>query len=89
MRINIGLILCFFLFWADILILTVRQIVHIDELEKPISLEHIVASWYLVHIYYIFNPLFHVALNGVVEREVTKFFRGKKVEESWISSLLS
>ena len=81
MRINIGLILCFF-FWAYILIVTVRQIVHIDELEKPISLEHIIASWYLVHIYYIFNPLFHVLLNGEVEREVAQFFRGKEVEES-------
>ena len=82
MRITIGIILCFFLFWADILIVTVRQIVHIDELEKTISLEHIVASWYLVRIYYIFNPLLHMALNGEVEREVTQFFRGKKVEES-------
>ena len=81
-RINIGLILCFLLFWANVIILNIMQIVHIDGMEKSISLEYIVASWYLVHIYYICNPLFHVALSGDVKREVTEFFSGKKVEES-------
>ena len=81
-RINIGLILWFFLFWANSIIFNIRQIVQIDGMEKSISLEYIVASWYLVHIYYICNPLFHVGLNGDVKREVTEFFSGKKVEES-------
>ena len=81
-RINIGLILCFLLFWTNVIILNIRQIVHIDGMEKSISLEYIVASWYLVHIYYICNPLFHVALSGDVKREVTEFFSGKRVAES-------
>ena len=46
-RINIGLILCFFLFWINLLIFNVKQLVFADELEPPISLKYILASWYI------------------------------------------
>ena len=81
-RINIGLILSFFLFWINLLILYVKILVYDDELEPPISLKYILASWYLGVIYYICNPLWFVALSHDVKREVKKLLRGKLLEES-------
>ena len=46
-RINIGLILCFFLFWINLLTFNIKQLVFADELEPPISLKYILASWYI------------------------------------------
>ena len=54
---NIGLILCYFLFWINTLVLTVNMLAYADEVDPPIPLTYVLASWYLVHIYYIFNPL--------------------------------
>ena len=81
-RIIIGLILCFFLFLINVLILTIMKVVYVDENEPPISLKYILASWYLVLIYYICNPLCYVALSCDVKREVKQLFRGKRLEES-------
>ena len=69
-RINIGLILCFFLFWINVLILFIKFLVYADEVKKPIPFEYVIASWYLVHIYYICNPLWYVTLNCDVKGEV-------------------
>ena len=80
-RINIGLILCFFLFWVNVFILFIKFLVYADEVKKPIPFEYIIASWYLVHIYYICNPLWYVALNCDVKREVKQLFTGNKVED--------
>ena len=66
-RINIGVILCFFLFWINVFILL---LVYADEVKEPISFEYVIASWYLVHIYYICNPVWYVALNCDVKGEV-------------------
>ena len=46
-RINIGLILCFFLFWINLLTFNIKQLVFADELEPRISLKYILASWYI------------------------------------------
>ena len=78
-RINIGLILCFFLFWINIFILFIKLLVYTDEKKKPIRFEYILASWYLVHVYYICNPLWYVMLSHDVKREVKQFFRWKRV----------
>ena len=85
-RINIGLILFFLLFWINVFILFIKFLVYTDEVKKPIPSEYIIASWYLVHIYYICNPLWYVALNSDVKREVKQLFSGKKVEDSSNSS---
>ena len=74
-RINIGVILCFFLFWINVFILL---LVYADEVKEPISFEYVIASWYLVHIYYICNPLWYVALNCDIKGEVKQLFTGKK-----------
>ena len=76
-RINIGLILCFFLFWINLLVLNVKLLVYADELEPPIPRKYILASWYLGQIYYVCNPLWFVTLSHVVQREVKQLFRGK------------
>ena len=81
-RIIIGLILCFFLLLINVLILTIMKVVYVDENEPPISLKYVLASWYLVLIYYICNPLCYVALSCDVKREVKQLFRGKRLEES-------
>ena len=78
-RINIGLILCFFLFWINVFILFIKLLVYADEVKKPIRFEYILASWYLVHIYYICNPLWYVVLSYDVKREVKQFFRWKRL----------
>ena len=78
-RINIGLILCFFLFWINVFILFIKLLVYTDEKKKPIRFEYILASWYLVHVYYICNPLWYVMLSYDVKREVKQFFRWKRV----------
>ena len=78
-RINIGLILCFFLFWINVFILFIKLLVYTDEVKKPIHFEYILASWYLVHIYYICNPLWYVVLSYDVKREVKQFFRWKRM----------
>ena len=80
-RINIGLILCFLLFWINVFILFIKFLVYADEVKKPIPVEYIIASWYLVHIYYIFNPLWYVALNSDVKREVKQLFTGKTLQK--------
>ena len=76
-RINIGLILCFFLFWINLLIFNVKLLVYVDELEPPIPRKYIIASWYLGQIYYLCNPIWFVVLSYDVQREVKQFFRGK------------
>ena len=75
MRINVGLILCFFLFWINILIVNIKLLVYADEVQPPMSKEYILASWYLIQIYYIFNPLWYVTLSHDVKREVKRFFK--------------
>ena len=77
-RINIGLILCFFLFWTNLVILFIRLLVHADGKEPPIRKEYILASWYLVITYYICNPLWYVALSYDVKREVKQLFIRKQ-----------
>ena len=77
-RISIGLILCFFLFWVNVFILTVKKIVYIDEVDPPIRYDYFLASWYLVQIYYICNPIWYVALSYDVKREVKQLFRRKQ-----------
>ena len=76
-RINIGLILCFFLFWINLLIFNVKLLVYADELELPISVKYILASWYLGQIYYICNPVWFVVLSYDVQGEAKQFFRGR------------
>ena len=65
---NIGLILCFFLFWINTLVLSVYMLAYADEVHPPIPLKYVFASWYLVHIYYIINPLWYVTLSYDVKR---------------------
>ena len=77
-RINIGLILCFFLFWTNLVILFIRLLIHADGKEPPIRKEYILASWYLVITYYICNPLWYVALSYDVKREVKQLFIRKQ-----------
>ena len=77
-RINIGLILCFFLFWTNLVILYIRLLVCADEKEPPIRVEYILASWYLGFTYYICNPLWYVALSYDVKREVKQLFFRKQ-----------
>ena len=74
-RISIGLILCFFLFWINALILTIRRTVYISEVDLPIRCNYVLVSWYLIQVYYIFNPLWYVALSYDVKREVKRLFR--------------
>ena len=81
-RIIIGLILCFFLFWINVLILTIMKVVYMDETEPPISLKYILTSWYLVLTYYICSPLWYVALSYDLKRELKQLIRGKRLEES-------
>ena len=83
-RINIGLILCFFLFWINFLIVSIKLLIHNDEMEPPLPMNYILASLYLLHMYYICNPLWYVTLSCDVKREVKKVFR--KVEEFSICS---
>ena len=77
-RINIGLILCFFLFWIHFFIFNIKNLVHNDEMEPPLPINYILASLYLLHIYYICNPLWYVTLSYDVKREMKQVFRWKK-----------
>ena len=79
-RINIGLILCFFLFWINAVIVKFKLLVYADENELHLHLEYVVAAVYLVHLYYLCNPLWHVTLNHDVKQEVKLFFKQKIVE---------
>ena len=74
-RINIGLILCFFLFWVNVLVVNIKLLVHAKEVEPRIRFGHIIGSWYLIQIYYIFNPVWYVTLRHDVKREVKQLFR--------------
>ena len=73
-RINLGLVLCFFLFWINVLIF---KSVCINEVDPPISYDYFLASWYLVQIYYICNPIWYVALSYDVKGEMKQLFRRK------------
>ena len=81
-RISIGLVLCFFLLWINALILTIREIIHISEVDPPINYNYFSASWYLVQLYYIFNPLWYVALSYDVKRELKQLFRRKQCRKN-------
>ena len=81
-RVSIGLILCFFLFWINAFILSIRKIVHASEVDPPVSYDYFLASWYLIQVYYIFNPLWYVALSYDVKREVKKLFRRKQCRKN-------
>ena len=75
-KINIGLILCFFLFWSNVLIVNIKQLVYADELEPPKYTPGIHSSiLVLLQIYYIFNPLWYVTLSHDVKREVKRLFK--------------
>lgn len=87
-RINFGLVLCFFLFWINILILTIKKLVHFGEEEYHIPLAYILASIYLVTIYYLCNPMWYVALSQEVKREVNWIFMRKNVEKATNSNSL-
>ena len=56
-RMSIGLILCFFLFWINVTNVTIKMLVYADEMEPPIRTKYIITSWYLVRVYYMCNPL--------------------------------
>ena len=76
-RINLGLVLCFFLFWINVLVFNIRKTVYINEVDPPISYDHFLASWYLVQIYYICNPIWYVALSYDGKGEMKQLFRRK------------
>ena len=76
-RINLGLVLCFFLFWINVLVFNIRKTVYINEVDPPISYDHFLASWYLVQIYYICNPIWYVGLSYDVKGEMKQLFRRK------------
>ena len=88
-RINVGLILYFFLFWVNAVIIIVKRLIHSDEINLPINLRYALASWYLVYIYYMFNPLWYIALSHDVKKEVILLFKGTDKEEARNSSSLS
>ena len=81
-RVSIGLILCFFLFWINSLILTIKKTVYVSEVNPPIHFNYFLSSWYLIQVYYIFNPLWYVALSYDVKREVKKLFRRKQCRKN-------
>ena len=75
-KINIGLILCFFLLWSNVLIVNIKQLVYADELEPPKYTPGIHSSiLVLLQIYYIFNPSWYVTLSHDVKREVKRLFK--------------
>ena len=78
-RMNIGQILCYFLFWANVIILTITLLVYADAVEPPIHEVYSIACWYLVLIYYLCNPLWYVAFSYHVKREVKQLFCTKRL----------
>lgn len=80
-RINFGLVLSFFLFWINSLILNIKKLVHSNEEEYHINLGYILTSIYLVKVYYICNPMWYVALSLEVKRDVKRIFIKKNVEK--------
>ena len=80
-RINFGLVLSFFLFWINSLILNIKKLVHFNEEEYHINIGYILTSIYLVKVYYICNPMWYVALSQEVKREVKRIFIKKNVEK--------
>ena len=75
-RINIGMILCSFLFWIN------NQVQTADE-ELHLYFEYFVAAAYLVHLYYLCNPLWYVTLSHDVRQEVKLLFKQKIVKDAF------
>lgn len=69
-KLNIGMIICFFLFWINALIVDIYSLA----LSGPMGFTYMLAAWYLVHIYYICNPMWYVSMNQDVKRELKVFF---------------
>lgn len=76
-ELNIGLIICFFLFWINALIVDIYSLA----LSGPMGFTYMLSGWYLVHIYYICNPMWYVSMNQDVKRELKIFFL-KKISRS-------
>ena len=66
-----------------------KRLIHSDEINLPINLRYALASWYLVYIYYMFNPLWYIVLSHDVKKEVILLFKGTDKEEARNSSSLS
>ena len=85
-RINVGLVLCFFVFWINSLILAIKTLVYCDKDKPPASLEYLLTTWYLIKLYYLFNPVWYVTLNQEVKQELKRIF-GRKIEEEVANSV--
>ena len=81
-RINIGLIICFFLFWINAVIIRIKLLVYPIE-ELHLYFEYFVAAAYLAHLYYLCNPIWYVTLNHDVRQEVKLLFKQKIVKDSF------
>ena len=84
-KLNIGMIICFFIFWVNALIVDIYSLA----LSGPMGFTYMLVAWYLVHIYYLCNPMWYVSMNEDVKRELKVFFKNESVQESVNSSSLS
>ena len=65
-KLNIGMIIFFFLFWFNALIVDIYSLA----LSGPMGFTYMSSAWYLVHIYYIFNPMWYASMNQGVKRQL-------------------
>ena len=69
------------MFWINALILDIKTLVYCNK-DKPLaSFEYILTAWCLIKLYYLFNPVWYVALNPEVKQELKWIFVRKTEEE--------
>ena len=59
----------------NVLVVNIKLLVYTSEVMPRIHFGYIIGFSYLIHIYYIFNPLWYVTLSHDVKREVKQIFR--------------
>ena len=58
----------------NVLLVNIKLLVYTSEVMPRIHFGYIIGFWYLIHIYYIFSPVWYVTLGHDVKREVKQIF---------------
>lgn len=73
---NIGIAICFMLFWINAVITDILCLV-----DAEININYMITAFYLVHVYYLLEPLWYVGMSHDVKKEIKKIFKHFKYKE--------
>ena len=73
---NVGIAICFMLFWINAVITDILCL-----LDAEVNINYMITAFYLVHVYYLLEPLWYVGMSHDVKKEIKKIFKHFKPKE--------